>query len=99
MSGRCRGPFVSPVCSFGRLVADVASVAGVGGECVAVGGQALLVGASGGGEGVGEQAEGDVVAERGPGPHLMLIQAEQVFALFRCIPRSATGSRRPRPCP
>ena len=51
---------VSPVCSFARPVAGM-------GEQEAVGGQPLLVGAAGSGEGVGEQADRDVMAERGPG--------------------------------
>jgi hypothetical protein len=52
------------------------------GEQAACGGQALLVGAAGRSEGVSEHADRDVVMKRRPSPHLMLIQAEQVLALF-----------------
>ena len=42
----------------------------------------VQAGFASGGEGVGEHADHDVVMERGPGPDLVLVQADQVFALL-----------------
>ena len=67
--GRARGPAVSRVCSFARRV-------------VGSGRWGLEQGLAGGGEGVGEHADHHVVVERGPGPDLVLVQADQVLALL-----------------
>jgi hypothetical protein len=86
---RCRGEIVSRGGSFGRFVIGKAD------DRAAVGGQPLLAVAAGGGKGVGEHAESDVVVRRGPGPDLVLVQTEQVLALFVALldPPTDSGDR------
>ena len=83
-AGPGRGWVVSPVCCLARCVVVVL--------CGRLG---LEAGFAGGGEGVGEHADRDVVVQRGPGADLVLVQADQVLALLVAFldPPPGSGDR------